>query len=175
MKVTPFYFGFYICVQIFIRTEQVIKVFSFCLYGPLKGQGHLTKIQSKILPASGVVIHTRFDEKSTKTFVNVGWGYLGENLLTFVHCFGLWQCQAFVNIVLCLLYKLMSIYCRFILVSEQNKEKIFARNFVWWAHKMPTNCWLTTNQNQLMKFFFYILTSLKTFKAFVHIETSAYT
>ena len=33
---TPVYFRFYLCVQIFITIERIIKIF-FCLYGSLKG------------------------------------------------------------------------------------------------------------------------------------------
>ena len=35
MRVTPFYFRFYICVQIFITIERIIKFFFLGVYGPL--------------------------------------------------------------------------------------------------------------------------------------------
>ena len=50
MTVTPFYFWFYICAQIFIRIERIIRIF-FCLYGPLKevqGAGSCVLVQAEV-------------------------------------------------------------------------------------------------------------------------------
>ena len=44
--VTPFYFRFYICVQIFITIERIIKIFFFWGEGPLQ--------HAKTLPSSSV-------------------------------------------------------------------------------------------------------------------------
>ena len=35
MTVTPFYFRFYICVEIFITIERILKIFLFWAYDPL--------------------------------------------------------------------------------------------------------------------------------------------
>ena len=45
MAVTPLNFRFYLCVQIFITIEQILKIFLFWGYGPVKSIGD---VHSKI-------------------------------------------------------------------------------------------------------------------------------
>ena len=86
MTVTPFYFRIYICVQIFITTERIIKIFFlFWANGSLKVENLHKTTTRKLIKIAEILIEARSKRFSVTVKLNFLFALIFCNFFLFKH------------------------------------------------------------------------------------------